>query len=91
MSKIDMVEMKFEKEKIKTMLLVFSGAIMIAHGMRMIYQGLFQPHSYYQPGLFDILFDWTTLIILGICIFYFGITGFYQQSFLKNQKTIHIH
>lgn len=55
-----------------------SGCIMIGHGARMIYQGVFRPDSYYSPGLFDIFFDWTTLLILGIIVLSFSVSTFYH-------------
>jgi len=68
-----------------SILIIVSGAIMIGHGARMIYQGLFNPNSYYSPNLFDILFDWTTLLILGIFMFYFGLKIYYlrQQQLIQ--------
>ncbi len=76
--------MSFEKENIKTTILTLSGGIMMAHGTRMIFQGIFKPNSFYQPTLFDILFDWTTLTILGAIVFYYSITNFYKN--LKQKK-----
>ena len=78
------------REKIKTLLIVFSGGIMAAHGARMIYQGLFRPNSYYPaptPYTLDFWFDWTTLLILGLIMFYFGITAFYQNQYFKNKTS----
>ncbi len=75
---------KILNENGKTIILVFSGLIMVAHGSRMIYQGVFNKGSYYIPNQFDIFFDWTTLAVLGLIIFYFGISGFYQKIQIKN-------
>lgn len=63
-----------------TILVIISGAIMIGHGGRMIYQGLVHPNSYYSPNLFDIFFDWTSLLILGIIMFYFGLKIYYTKQ-----------
>ncbi len=62
---------------------------MIGHGGRMIYQGVFRPNSYYVPGTFDILFDWLTLLILGIIIFYFTLTNFYKK--ISEEKNAEPH
>lgn len=58
---------------------------MIGHGARMIYQGLFHPGSYYAPNMFDIIFDWATLLVLGIVLFYFGLRLYY----IRQQNLIH--
>jgi hypothetical protein len=89
MSKFNMIIMVLRREEIKTILIVFSGGIMSAHGLRMIFQGIFKPNSYYPaptPASFDFWFDWTTLLILGIIIFYFGITAFYHNPDLRYKK-----
>jgi hypothetical protein len=70
---------QFFSSKISILILV-SGALMIGHGARMIYQGIFYPNSYYSPNYFDILFDWTTLLILGIIMFYLGLKIFYVKQ-----------
>jgi len=68
-----------------SLLIIISGAIMIGHGARMIYQGLIHPQSYYSPNLFDILFDWTTLLVLGVFLFYIGLKTYYirQQGLIQ--------
>ncbi len=68
-----------------TLLIIISGAIMIGHGARMIYQGVVHPNSYYSPNLFDIFFDWTSLLVLGIIMFYFGLKMYYikQQNLFQ--------
>lgn len=72
--------MKMINKKIATYAILFViGAIMIAHGSRMVYQGLFEPESYYQPSLFDVLFDWTTLIAFGIFVGYYGLSHYLQH------------
>ncbi len=66
-----------------------SGVIMIGHGARMIYQGLFKPDSYYPaptPGTVDFYFDWLTLLILGIIVLSFSIYTFYYMQ-EKKQKS----
>ena len=48
---------------------------MIAHGLRMMTQGMFFPNSIYQapvPTGLDFWFDWFTLCLIGIIIFYIG-------------------
>ena len=62
---------------------------MAAHGARMMFQGLFHPNSYYPaptPMTFDFWFDWTTLLILGLIIFYLGVSSFYIKE-KTNTKT----
>ena len=54
---------------------------MVAHGMRMMTQGLFFPHSIYPapvPTSFDFWFDWFTLCVLGCIIVYIGATRWVQ-------------
>ena len=55
---------------------------MVAHGLRMMTQGLFFPHSIYPapvPTSFDFWFDWFTLTVMGIVVFALGIFSFYHQ------------
>jgi cytochrome bd-type quinol oxidase subunit 1 len=63
----------------KITLFALSGAIMIGHGARMIYQGLFTPGSSYAPNTFDLFFDWLTLAILGCFILLFAISLLYHS------------
>jgi hypothetical protein len=65
---------------VKHALLGLAGSIMIAHASRMISQGLFYPGSVYQPGLFDLLFDWFTLLFLGGFVAWYGFTRFYKDT-----------
>jgi len=65
---------------VKHALLGIAGSIMIAHASRMISQGLFFPGSVYQPGLFDLLFDWFTLLFLGGFVAWYGFTRFYKDA-----------
>lgn len=71
-----------KKKYFKTIILSFSAAIMIGHGARMMYQGLFKPNSYYPaptPYTFDFYFDWLTLFVFGFIVFYFVISPFYNK------------
>ena len=63
-----------------------SGMIMIAHGSRVITQTLIYPNSYYKPGVFDLTFDWLTLVILGIFVAWFGFGRFYLYEKEKFSK-----
>lgn len=76
---------------IKIILFTLSGAIMIGHGLRMIYQGLFQPGSLYAPNTFDLFFDWLTLTLLGCFILGFAISrcyhGISKKSIRKKTKS----
>lgn len=67
-------------------ILLLSGVIMIGHATRMIYQGVFHQGSSYTPNTFDIFFDWTTLLILGIIILLLSLTTFYHLLDKKNLK-----
>jgi drug/metabolite transporter (DMT)-like permease len=62
----------------KITLFALSGAIMIGHGTRMLYQGIFSPGSFYAPNTFDLFFDWLTLAILGCFILWFAMSLYYQ-------------
>lgn len=76
---------------LKTFLFVLAGAIMIGHGARMMYQGLFQPLSYYPaptPNTIDFYFDWLTLAILGLFIVLYSIHTFYRYR-VKTKQTIY--
>ena len=64
---------------LKTSIFILSGALMIAHASRMIFQGVFSPGSVYVPNTFDLFFDWATLLLLGILVFYISINSFYQN------------
>lgn len=74
----------------KYAVLTISGSIMIAHGTRMITQTILYPDSYYKPGLFDLMFDWFTLILLGFFVAHYGFVRFYKseknKSLLQNKK-----
>jgi len=67
----------------KSIIFLLSGCIMVAHGGRMIYQGLCCKGSYYIPGLFDIIFDWLTLLFLGIIILYYAFVSIYKTDAKK--------
>ncbi len=69
------------KETTKYMIIIFAGTTMIAHGLRMMVQGLFYPASIYPapiPTSVDFWFDWFTLAILGLAVFVMGIRSYYQ-------------
>ncbi len=73
-------------------LFILSGSIMIGHGTRMMYQGLFQPQSYYPaptPNTIDFYFDWFTLALLGFIILGVSLHYFYKKSLqsYKEEKT----
>jgi hypothetical protein len=77
---IDDFKKKKRLDNFKIFVYVISGSIMIGHGLRMIYQGVFFKGSSYFPNTFDIFFDWLTLAVLGSIIFYFGIKKFYKKT-----------
>ena len=76
----------YSKGLLPLSIILFSGALMIAHGLRMIIQGVFYPTMTYQPNLFDLFFDWLTLCVLGVFVFCFAAYRFYQSS-QQLQKT----
>ena len=80
-----------KKFYLKTLVFLLSASIMIGHGARMIYQGLFRPNSYYPaptPYTLDFWFDWTILLILGIIVFIFVIKNFYHRETKRKEKEI---
>ena len=69
------------KETIKILVIIFAGSTMIAHGLRMITQGLFYSTSIYPvpiPTSINFWFDWFTLAMLGLAVFIMGIRSYYQ-------------
>ncbi len=77
---------RYSKGLLPLSIILFSGALMIAHGLRMIIQGVFYPAMTYQPNLFDLFFDWLTLCVLGVFVFCVAVYWFYQSS-QQLQKT----
>lgn len=73
------------KKVIKTLIFFISGTLMIAHASRMIYQGIFQQGTSYTPNAFDLVFDWATLLILGILVFFFSLASLYKKLNKKNK------
>lgn len=73
----------------KITLFVLSGTIMIGHGARMLYQGIFAPGSTYAPNTFDLFFDWLTLVILGCFILWFALSLFFHGAGSKTTKKKH--
>ena len=62
---------------------------MIAHGLRMMIQGLLYPTSIYPapvPTGIDFWFDWFTLAVMGSVVFVIGLTSFYQQVKTNDEK-----
>jgi len=54
-----------------TLVLIFASVVMIAHGLRMMVQGIFYPTSYYPaplPTRLDFWFDWCSLFVLGALV-----------------------
>jgi hypothetical protein len=75
--------------KVKYAIIAVSGTIMIAHGSRMISQTLLNSTACYRPNLFDLIFDWLTLILLGVFVAWFGFGRFYlydKKLFDKTKK-----
>lgn len=74
------------KTNFRIIIFVLSGSIMIGHGLRMLYQGIFAKGSVYAPNTFDLFFDWLSLAILGSIILYWGFSAFYQKEKEKQYK-----
>ncbi len=64
----------------KFAIIALSGTVMIAQGSRMISQFILNPGSSYIPNLFDVFFDWMTLILFGAFVAYFGFLEFYRKE-----------
>ncbi|MEM0466519.1 MAG: hypothetical protein QXX20_02805 [Candidatus Thermoplasmatota archaeon] len=76
---------------LRSLLFLMAGAIMIGHGTRMMYQGLFHPDSYYPaptPQTLDFYFDWFTLAVVGIGILSYGLITFYRHQRKTSQNYI---
>jgi len=63
-------------------LFAMAGAAMVGQASRMIYQGLFQPNSVYAPRGVDLVFDWATLLLLGV-----GVLGYTFYNLLHRRET----
>jgi len=76
----------------KYAILAITGTVMIAQGSRIITQTILYPGSVYRPGFFDLVFDWFTLVLLGVFIAWFGFLQFYRENRQhhqeKNQSTV---
>ena len=67
-------------------IIAISGATMMAHGTRVIIQTIVYPNTVYKAGLFDLVFDWMTLVILGMFVVRFGVVNFYLYEKKKFEK-----
>ena len=78
-----------KKEYVFIALFILAGSIMIGHGFRMIYHGIFDQGSSYSPNYFDVLFDWLTLALLGFFVLAFALFSFYKRykANLTDKKT----
>jgi hypothetical protein len=71
----------------KILLLVFAGVCMVGQGARMIVEGILA-NKVYRPGTFDILFDWTTLSVVGLIVFSWGMYLFYKE--VKRRQHVYL-
>jgi hypothetical protein len=63
-----------DKNWIWYFLFLLAGIDVIMQSARVLTMGLFFPDAYYQPGPFDLLFDWTILLLFGFGITYYGVS-----------------
>jgi membrane-bound ClpP family serine protease len=68
----------------KYAIIAVSGVVMIAYGSHMISQGVFRPGVAYVPNLFD----WMTLVLLGIFVTWSGFVEFYKSERTQRSKQI---
>jgi hypothetical protein len=79
------------EQKTKLIIIILAGSTMIAHGLRMMVQGLFYPTSIYPapvPTSIDFWFDWFTLAVMGSIVFFIGLTSFYRHIKTQTEKEI---
>jgi hypothetical protein len=77
------------KEKTDTVIIVFAGSMMIAHGLRMMTQGIFFPDSIYPAPVLssiDFWFDWFVLCLFGIGIVFIGAKQLKRWMVLEKLK-----
>jgi len=60
-------------------LLSLCSAFMVGIGLRMIIDGYFNKQIY-RVNYFDLFFDWSILVALGICLFVFSIYKALKQN-----------
>ena len=81
---VDGEYMELEKKKrFQMLLIVFAGSMMVAYGLRIMIQGLFDSTSYYAslvPTTLDFWFDWFTLAFIGGIVFLWGFIEFYRMK-----------
>jgi len=73
---------KGSSNRVQIIIIILAGSAMIAHGLRMITQGLLYPQSIYPapvPTSLDFWFDWVILLIFGICVFTIGFRQWIQS------------
>jgi len=91
------VNRKKKKDVYWIIFFVFAGSTMIAHGARMMFQGLFRPFSVYPaplPSTLDFWFDWMILALLGCILFSYGLYTFHQQTKQRSSQydsTAYLH
>ena len=65
--------------KLSLYLVIAAGCWMVGEGLRMVVMGLFYKDHFYNPGLFDIFFDWLPMVFLGAFFLLMGIREFYLR------------
>lgn len=68
-------------------LLSLCSAFMVGTGLRMIIDGYFNK-KIYIVNYFDLFFDWSMLIALGICLFVFSMYKALKQNNSKDVKDV---
>ena len=59
--------------------LIFGGACISGQALRVIYQFIFFPGSTYAPALFDIFFDWMTMLVVGLFLIVYATMITYKK------------
>lgn len=66
--------------RLSTYLVIAAGCWMVGEGLRMVVMGLFHKDQWYNPGLFDIFFDWLPMVIIGTAFLVQGLRDFYLRQ-----------
>jgi hypothetical protein len=59
--------------------LIFGGACISGQALRVMYQFVFFPGSSYTPALFDIFFDWMSMLVVGLFLIIYATMITYRK------------